>query len=131
VELTKEDLRRALDVREGIHALLKANNGAKLDVEAVRRLDTAAVGARIEVRFESDGSVRFVAASSSFADVLGSLLGMVATARLHEDWRRFKACADRECRAAFWAPQMKGKWCSHRCGDRVRGKMRRGAIGTG
>jgi hypothetical protein len=30
VELTQDDLRRALDVRDGIHALLKANNGAEL-----------------------------------------------------------------------------------------------------
>lgn len=106
----------------GIRALLRVNNGVELDTAAVARLDEASRGARIEVSFDSDGTVRFEAASPEFADVLGSLLGMVAAARFRDDWPRFKACRNGGCQAAFWDSKRTGKWCSHRCGDQVRAK---------
>lgn len=123
--LTADDLDRARHAREGIRALLRANNGVELDEAAVARLDEAARGARIEVRFDRDGTVRFEAASPDFPDVLGGLLGLVAAARLRDDWPRFKACMNGGCQAAFWDSMRTGKWCSHRCGDLMRAKAHR------
>lgn len=122
---TEDDLQRALAARDGIRALLRANSGAPINTEMIDRLEEASRGARIEVRFDYDGNFRFEAVSSSFADVLGSLLGMVASARVREDWRRFKVCANSECQAAFWDAKGAGKWCSHRCGDRMRSRAYR------
>jgi hypothetical protein len=74
-KLTADDLRRAHHARERILALLRANNGVELDAAALARLDEASRGARIEVRFDSDGTVRFEAATPDFPDVLGSCSG--------------------------------------------------------
>ena len=40
-KLTTADLKRALDVREGLRALLFVNNGATLDEAAIERLNRA------------------------------------------------------------------------------------------
>ena len=46
------DLRRAIDVREGLRAVLLHNNGHPLDEERVARLDRAVRRAGVRVRFE-------------------------------------------------------------------------------
>src|SRR5687767_5660714 len=48
---TATDLRRALDVREGLRAVLLANNGMPLDEDKVERLDRAVARAGVRVRF--------------------------------------------------------------------------------
>src|SRR5215210_7810138 len=50
------DLRRALDVREGLRALLFANGGHELDSAAVERLGRAAGRAGVRLRLEDDGT---------------------------------------------------------------------------
>src|SRR5829696_8663323 len=45
------DLRRAIDVREGLRAVLLQNNGLPLDEERVERLDRAVGRAAVRVRF--------------------------------------------------------------------------------
>src|SRR5687767_12294693 len=49
--VSQADLRRALDVREGLRALLLANNGLEPDESKVARLDRAASRAGVRVRF--------------------------------------------------------------------------------
>ncbi|HYX86163.1 MAG TPA: ABATE domain-containing protein, partial [Gaiellales bacterium] len=44
------DVARAADVREGLRALLLANNGAPLDERAVRRLNRAAAEPHLRLR---------------------------------------------------------------------------------
>ncbi len=46
------ELRRAIDVREGLRAVLLQNNGLPLDEELVERLDRAVGRASVRVRFE-------------------------------------------------------------------------------
>lgn len=122
-KVTAKHLRRALDIRQGLHAIVRAHNGGALDEAAVERLDAACQGARVEVRFDRAGDLRFEAASPKLADALGRLLGMVAEARFQGDWPWLKACANSECRAAFYDRQRTGTWCSHRCGDRMRARV--------
>lgn len=122
-KVTIEDFERALDVRRGLQALVMAHSGyAELDTSAIERLNKASAGARVEVRFDDDGALRFVAASTSFADALGRLLAMVAAARLEGEWTRLKACANDRCRAAFYDSKRTGKWCSDRCGGLMRAR---------
>src|ERR671914_542378 len=47
---SRADLRRALEVREGLRALLLANNGMPLDADKVQRLDSAAARAGVRMR---------------------------------------------------------------------------------
>ena len=123
-KLTADDLTRARDVRTGLRALLLANNGYGLDEDAVERLDRAAMGARAQVRFEHDGKSRLERVSRDFDDALGTLLGAIHAAQSAGVWPRFKACAAPECRAAFYdfSKGRLGKWCTKRCGDKVRAR---------
>lgn len=123
-KVTSKHLQRALDIREGLHAIVAAHNGAALDAAAVERLNAACKGGRIEVQFDPEGEPRFEAATPKLADALGRLLGMVAEARIRGEWVRLKACAAGECRAAFYDLSLRCRWCSHRCGDRVRARAR-------
>jgi hypothetical protein len=122
--LTPSDLERARDTRDGLRALLLAHNGYDLDEEAVARLDRAAVGARAQVRFDRDGTSRLERVSRDFDDALGTLLGFVHAAQSAGIWPRFKACASAECRAAFYdfSKGRLGKWCTTRCGDKIRAR---------
>ncbi len=52
--------RRAVDVREGLRALLLANNGLPLDEERVERLDAAVGPGGRAVRFRADAEPELV-----------------------------------------------------------------------
>ncbi|HEX9868883.1 MAG TPA: CGNR zinc finger domain-containing protein [Candidatus Tectomicrobia bacterium] len=126
-ELTDDDLRRAVAAREALRSLLWANNGGELDAGAFERLDRAISGARFQLRFDRDGTVRFEPVVGGLDAALGTLLEIVASARLAGRWPRLKACADGECRGAYYDSSRSGtnKWCTRRCGARVRAREHR------
>ena len=53
--LTRTELRRALDAREGLRAMLAANNGVDWDADAVDRLNHAASRPGAVIQFSPDG----------------------------------------------------------------------------
>ncbi|MEM7353668.1 MAG: CGNR zinc finger domain-containing protein [Acidobacteriota bacterium] len=122
-ELAAADLGRARDARAGLRALFTAQAG-EVDEQAMSRLDRAAAGARAQVRFDRDGTTRLEHVSRDFDDALGTLLGLVHAARCAGQWPAFKICAHSRCRNAFYdfTKSCNGKWCSRRCGDKVRAK---------
>ncbi len=132
-ELTITDVARTRDVRTGLRALLAANGGSSLDEASVAKLDRAAVGARVQIRFDRDGSSRIELISRDLDDVLGTLLGFVHAARSEGKWPAFKLCAHPECRRAFFdfTKSRNGKWCTRRCGDKIRAKAHRRAMKHG
>lgn len=127
-KLTKTDLGRALDVRDGIRALVTAGSREKVDADAVRRLDKVAQVARARVRFFDDGTNQFEA--DDLDEALGLLIALVVLARSQGRWPKLKICGDGGCRAVFYDFSSNGstKWCTRRCGDRIRARTyRRGA----
>jgi len=120
-------LRREAD-REALRALLRENAGAKPRPDAVERLDEAIADARFQLRFNRDGAARFEPASAGLDDALGRILETVVTAQHTGDWTRLKACGLASCRRAFWdaSKSRTTKWCTARCGDRVRSERYRG-----
>jgi len=126
--LTDEDRDRAVAVREALRALLRENAGAKPRPDAVERLDEAIADARFQLRFNRDGAARFEPASAGLDDALGRILETVVTAQHTGDWTRLKACGLASCRRAFWdaSKSRTTKWCTARCGDRVRSERYRG-----
>ena len=107
---------------------MRSNSGKKdLDTQAVNLLDQAADGAKVQVRFDPDGSSRFESSGASVDEALGYVLGLVMLARAAGHWPRFKLCADDECQAAFYdfSKSGRGKWCTTRCGDRIRSRKYR------
>lgn len=120
-ELGATDVGRVIEVREALRAMLLANNGGRQAEKAVADLDRVASEAPVVVRFGAGFETRFEAGDRGLGGALGRLFAIVASARLEGSWPRFKACADGDCRAAFYdgSPNRSGKWCSmRRCGNR-------------
>ena len=119
------ELSRALDVRDGLRALLAAHLGGVLDRHVLCQLDEAAEAARPRLRFHADGSDSF--ASEDVDEALGQLLEMLVRTRREGLWSRLKVCADEACRSVFYdgALNHNAKWCNRRCGSRVRSRLYR------
>jgi predicted RNA-binding Zn ribbon-like protein len=122
-----DDLRRALDVRETLRALAR-RNGAAPGVPlppALARLNAAAAGACLEIRFAAGGP-RFVAgAGAGVPGAIGILLAITAAAMIDGSWARLKVCSGRHCGWAFYdhSRNRAGRWCSMSvCGGRAKAR---------
>jgi predicted RNA-binding Zn ribbon-like protein len=114
------DLRRALDVREGLRALLMANNGQPADAERVERLNRAAARAGVRVRFESGAEPRLAPETRGVDGAVGRLMAIVAGAVEQGTWQRLKACPRDVCHWAFFdrSKNRSGRWCQMEvCGN--------------
>jgi predicted RNA-binding Zn ribbon-like protein len=114
------DLARALDVREGLRAVLLANNGLPLDEEKVERLDRAVRRAGVRVRFRPGEEPRLVPDSPGIDGAIARLMAIVAAAVEHGRWERLKACPREECEWAFYdsSKNRSGRWCKMEvCGN--------------
>ncbi len=127
-------LERALTIRESLRALAAANPGDQPPRAVLERLDTAAAGARAEVRFT--GGASFIPGERAGLDeALGALLATVAAATIDGSWSRLKVCPGEDCGWAFFdhSRNQTGRWCSMRvCGGRAKARAhyrrRRGAV---
>ena len=120
--------RRAIDVREGLRAILFAHNGGDADPEAVERLERAAARAELRVCFPADGGPRLAPSSDGASGALARLLGIVTTAAADGSWSRLKACADSGCRWAFYdhSKNRSGRWCTMAvCGNQQKARSYR------
>ena len=107
------DLAHALDVREGLRALLMAHNGEPLDRERVSKLDGVARSVPVHVCF-GEAEPELVAETGGVDGALGRLLAIVATAAEQGTWERLKACPRDCCQWAFYdkSKNRSGRWCS-------------------
>ena len=114
------DLRRALDVREGLRALLLRNNGLEFDEDRVERLDRAAARAGVRVSFSAAGEPALVPAADGVDGALAQLLAIVARSVADGSWERLKACPREDCEWAFYdrTKNRSGRWCRmEECGN--------------
>ncbi len=113
-EVSDGDLRRALDVREGLRAVLFTHNDGERDPDAIARLERAAGAAALRASFPLEGDPGLVPARDGVNGALARLLAIVAEASADGSWRRLKACADPTCRWAFYdhSRNRSGRWCS-------------------
>jgi predicted RNA-binding Zn ribbon-like protein len=124
-KLTTADLKRALDVREGLRALLFVNNGAALDEEAIERLNRALGRTALAVRFDPDTGPELASRGRDLDAALGSLASTVAVAQIDGSWSRLKACRGVQCGWAFYdhSRNQSGHWCSMSvCGSRSKAR---------
>lgn len=120
--------RRAVELREGLRALLLAHNGEPLDPEATGRIHRATREVRLRVCFDEEGAARLEATSGDFDGALARLLGIVVAAGLEATWGRLKACAHDSCQWAFYdfSKNRSGRWCSmQRCGNQLKARAYR------
>ncbi len=118
--VTNADLRRALDVREGLRALMLANNGHELDEERVARLDAAAARAGVRVVFRPGADPELAPEAGGVDGAIAQLLAIVAGAVEQGRWSRLKACPRDTCRWAFFdhSKNRSGRWCRmEACGN--------------
>ena len=124
------DLERARRVREALRALAAGNTGEPVPGDAVAVLEEQRRRSKLAVTFGADGSAPIVAQASGIDGALGGLLAIVAHAIHDGSWARLKACADPDCRWAFYDSSRSHRraWCSMEvCGNRnkVRAYRRR------
>jgi predicted RNA-binding Zn ribbon-like protein len=113
VAVGRADLRRALEVREGLRALLMANNGMAADAERVGRLDDAAARAGVRVSFQPKAPPALAPAREGVDGAIAQLLAIVAGAVERGEWERLKACPRDVCHWAFYdhSKNRSGRWC--------------------
>jgi predicted RNA-binding Zn ribbon-like protein len=126
--VSEADLRRALEVRDGLHALLFANNGAELDLEAVDVLDRALRDSGVFVQLHADSPPDFVPARLDVDGALALIGATAALAQLDGSWIRLKACPGEDCGWVFYdhSRNQAGSWCSMSiCGSRAKARSYR------
>lgn len=135
MRLSSADLRRTLDVREGLRALMFANNGAPPDRPAIARLNRELRAPRLSVQLDASAPPDVVAAGDDLDSALALIAAIVAVAQLDGRWDRLKACRGVDCGWAFYdhSRNLAGSWCAMSvCGARTkareyRKRRRRGA----
>jgi predicted RNA-binding Zn ribbon-like protein len=128
VRLGDDDLRRTLDVREGIRALLFANSGFEVDRDAIERLNRGLQGASVVARLAPTARPEFVAPERDLDGALAVIASSVAVAQLEGRFARLKACPGPDCGWAFYdhSRNFAGTWCSMSiCGSRVKARQYR------
>jgi predicted RNA-binding Zn ribbon-like protein len=124
-KLSTSDLERALDVREGLRALLFVHNGADPDENAVERLNRALGPTNLAIRFGADGTPELASRGRELDVALGSLTSTIAAAQVDGTWSRLKACRGVHCGWAFYdhSRNQSGHWCSMSvCGSRSKAR---------
>jgi predicted RNA-binding Zn ribbon-like protein len=117
--VSEPELRRALDVREALRALARANNGLPLDPGAIATLNHALVAARVEPALDSSGRPALEPHGRGLDAALGGILATYLEATLDGSWGRLKSC--RQCRWLFYdnSSNRSARWCSMElCGNR-------------
>ncbi len=123
--LRPADLRRTVDLREGLRAMLFFNNGAEEDRGAGERLNRALRGRGLFVQLNARRRPEFKAARRDLDAALASIATIVAVAQLDGSWSHLKACRGEHCGWAFYdhSRNHAGSWCAMSvCGSRAKAR---------
>jgi predicted RNA-binding Zn ribbon-like protein len=124
-ELDRTELERALDVREGLRALMFVNNGTAADHAAIERLNAALRGPGLFVQLDAAAPPGFAPLRHDLDAALASIATIVAGAQIDGRWYRLKACPGDHCGWAFYdhSRNQNGSWCSMSvCGSRAKAR---------
>lgn len=113
--------RRALAAREGIRALLRANNGVPLTTAAIGALNDVLAALHLEVRLDEGGDPAYMPRADGVDGAVGEILALALAARADRSLDRLKACHDDACQWAFYdrSRNHSATWCvMEDCGNR-------------
>lgn len=118
-EVTTSEHRRGVALRDALTVLVRQGP------RAVSRIEEVSRSVRFQLVFDDRGMPRYVPSSQGADRAFATLLTMYAEARRQGSWRRLKSC--QECGRIFYdvSNNRIGKWCTDRCGERVRGAKAR------
>jgi predicted RNA-binding Zn ribbon-like protein len=123
---TDDDLRILTEAREGLRALVVQNtDGQAPATAAVSALHQIAEGELAQVAMTEDGAVRLAPAGDSVRARLLALLIVVSEAQRDGTWAHLKACANDDCRWAFYDRSRNhgGTWCDMAtCGNKLKNR---------
>ena len=120
---TDADLRRAIEVRETLRAILRAHASA---THPDRENSTGRPAA--DLRAIADGQVRVAEGGATPAAGLARILLIAAEASTTGTWPRLKICSADDCQWAFYdrSPTKSACWCSMAgCGSRAKSRAYR------
>jgi predicted RNA-binding Zn ribbon-like protein len=121
--LTESDLRRVLEVREGLREMLYVNNGASEDPEMLARMNRALRTPRVYVQLAAADTPAFTPQPRDLDGALALIATIVALSQLDGSWSRMKACRGRDCGWAFYdhSRNQASSWCAMSvCGSRAK-----------
>jgi predicted RNA-binding Zn ribbon-like protein len=125
-ELTEADLDVVRHVREALRALLVQNAGGPTPADtALAPLRGVASTGMARAFLAGDGEVRLAASGDSVRERLVDLLVIVRDAQRDGTWTLLKACANDECRWAFYDKSRNhgGTWCEmSACGNKLKNR---------
>jgi predicted RNA-binding Zn ribbon-like protein len=130
----EEALQGLLALRESLRALLRANNGEKIEPAELAPLEEAAERSRFRTTFSTDGRLDLAPARSDLSGFEARLLLAIERLQSQGAWPRLKACTDDECQWAFYDATRNHSrtWCSMDvCGNREKTRRYRERRGTG
>ncbi|SEF09442.1 Conserved protein containing a Zn-ribbon-like motif, possibly RNA-binding [Jiangella alba] len=126
----RDDLARAVAVREALRQTLAANHGGDpIPAAALAVLNDAAGRARLTATLTARDGWRPRPAADGVDGALGGLLALVGDAMADGTWARLKVCVNDTCQWAFYdeSRARSGKWCSMQvCGNRAKQRAWRG-----
>jgi predicted RNA-binding Zn ribbon-like protein len=125
VSVKPADLRRAIDVREALREMMRANNGEPLRPDVVERLNRAVARAKVVAAFDDNESWRVEPAADGVDRALGTMLASVFRSMSDGSWSRVKACGNPDCGWAFYdgSKNHSGRWCDMAsCGNRMKAR---------
>jgi predicted RNA-binding Zn ribbon-like protein len=125
--VTEPTWRRAIEIREGLRALGRANNGEPLDREQLAAMNRAAADVPVLVGVD-DADWRLRPAEAGADGFLGGILATLARAMADGTWSRVKSCRNDTCRWLFYdhSRNRSGTWCTMAiCGSRMKSRAYR------
>ncbi len=129
IRATRNDLVRAIGLREALRAILLAHtDGSAPPPAACATLDGMACRARLRVRFDHTGAATLEPESTGVDHALGRLVAFVHDAIARGTWERLKACREHTCEWAFYdhTKNRSGAWCTMEvCGNRAKARAYR------
>jgi predicted RNA-binding Zn ribbon-like protein len=123
--LSEADQGRALAVREGLRALLLANNGAAPDAAKIAQLNRALRAPALFVKLSVSTPPEFATPRRNLDSALALIATAVAVAQIDGSWSRLKACRGDHCGWAFYdhSRNQSSSWCSMSvCGGRAKSR---------
>jgi len=121
VQASDADLRRALELREALRSLLRANNGRPAEPDAAATFNAVAQAAGLTLELSAEGVVAIAPQGGGLDGALGRIVAVAFGAMLDGSWTRLKAC--RRCGWGFYdySKNRSAGWCSMAlCGNRVK-----------
>lgn len=124
--LSDQDLAEVVDVREALRAMTLHNADGPIPTpETLAPLRRIAATAQAHAVLDDDGTVRLQPRGDSVGARLLDVLLVVKDAQLEGTWGHLKACANEDCRWAFYDRSRNhgGTWCDMAtCGNKLKNR---------